>query len=127
MDTDYFTELANLTRISWILLIPVGLLLCVVLYQLAVLIATSVDIIKLARHEAAPMLQDLKQITSHVESLSSKANDTVTAVENSAKSVGPWVKNQVTHGSSAARSGLSDAFSFIKAAVSGLAKSVSKP
>ena len=126
MDTNYLTELANLTRISWVLLIPVALLLCVVMYQVAVLLSTTVDLLKLVKYESAPMLQDMKQITNHVESITASANNSVAAVEKTAHAVGPWVQNKVNQSSNTAKSGFSDAIGLAKAAAVGLTKSLKR-
>lgn len=65
-------ELAQLIRVSWIVLIPVGVLLAVVLYKLAMLLHSVLDFITVARYEVVPALQDLRATAEHVESVSTR-------------------------------------------------------
>jgi hypothetical protein len=85
-------EMTHLIRVAWILLIPAGLLLSMVLYKLFVLLQGLLEFLTLARHELTPAMRDLRLTAEHVEVLSAKAVSNVKAVETGALSVGPLVK-----------------------------------
>lgn len=85
-------EMTHLIRVAWILLIPAGVLLSMVLYKLFVLLQGVLEFLTLARHELTPALRDLRLTAEHVETLSAKAVHNVKAVETSALSVGPLVR-----------------------------------
>lgn len=86
-------ELAHLLRISWIVLIPVGVLLSMVLYQLVMLLHGLLDLLGLARYELMPALKDLRLTAEHVEALSRKAIEGVKTVEDSVSATGPALKS----------------------------------
>jgi len=77
-------ELAQLIRIGWILLIPVGVLLSLVLYKLAMLLHELLGFLTIARYELAPAIKDLRLTAEHVEVLSSKAVSSVQTMEDGA-------------------------------------------
>ena len=75
-------ELAHLIRVAWILLIPAGVLLSMVLYKLFLLLQGVVEFLTLARHELTPAMRDLRLTAEQVETLSSKAVANVRTVES---------------------------------------------
>lgn len=85
-------ELTQLIRIAWILLIPAGVLLSMVLYKLFLLLQGVVEFLTLARHELTPALRDVRLTAEHVEVLSSKAVSSVKTVESGVGSVLPAVQ-----------------------------------
>jgi hypothetical protein len=82
MDQFSEQEMANLIRVAWIVLIPGGVLLCMVLYKLAMLLHGLVEFLTLARYEMAPALKDIRLTAENVEVLSSKAVKGVRTVES---------------------------------------------
>ncbi|HEY9746420.1 MAG TPA: hypothetical protein V6C99_09405 [Oculatellaceae cyanobacterium] len=86
-------ELVQLIRVAWILLIPAGVLLSLVLYKLFVLLHGVVEFLTLARHELTPAMRDLRLTAEHVETLSAKAVANVKTVEDTAASVGPAMRS----------------------------------
>lgn len=90
--TSQAQEMTHLIRVAWILLIPAGVLLSMVLYKLFLLLQGLFEFLTLARHELTPAMRDLRLTAEHVETLSAKAVHNVKIVENSASSVGPLVR-----------------------------------
>jgi hypothetical protein len=106
-------EMSHLIRVAWILLIPAGLLLSMVLYKLFVLLQGLLEFLTLARHELTPALRDLRLTAEHVEALSARAVNNVRAVETTAQSVGPMVRaarNKIFSGVGAVWRGLRQSF-----------------
>lgn len=88
-------QLANLVQVSWIILIPVGVLLAMVLYKLAMLMHSVSEFLVLARHELSPTLQDVRKTAHHVELITSKAAVSVNTVEQGMLAVGPAMNRGV--------------------------------
>jgi len=86
------TEMEHLLRVSWIVLIPAGVLLSMVLYKLAMLLHGLVEFLTLARYELAPALKDVRLTAEHVEALSARAVASVKTVENSVAATGPALR-----------------------------------
>jgi hypothetical protein len=106
-------EMTHLIRVAWILLIPAGVLLSMVLYKLFVLLQGLLEFVTLARHELTPAMRDLRLTAEHVEVLSAKAVHNIKAVESSALSVGPLVRavqNKTLSGLGALWRGFSQSF-----------------
>lgn len=74
-------EMAHLLRVSWIVLIPVGVLLALVLYKLAMLLHAVLDLLTIARYELTPAIKDLRIVAENAELLSSKAVASVRSAE----------------------------------------------
>ena len=74
-------ELDNLIRVSWILLIPIGVLLAVVLYKLAVILHGASEFMSIARYELYPTIKDLRKVAGNAEILSDKAVSGAEVVE----------------------------------------------
>jgi hypothetical protein len=113
---DLFTqqEMAHLIRVSWIVLIPAGVLLSLVLYKLVMLLHGLLEFITLARYELTPAMKDLRLTAEHVEVLSAKAVEGVKTVEHSVASTGPALKSagrDVVVGVESFWSGLKQSFS----------------
>lgn len=95
------SEMAHLLRVSWIVLIPAGVLLSLVLYKLAMLLHSLLDFLNLARYELAPAMKDVRLIAEHVEMLSEWAATGVKSIEEGAASTGPALKSlgrEIQHG-----------------------------
>ncbi|WP_373532419.1 hypothetical protein [Vampirovibrio sp.] len=86
------TEMEHLLRVSWIVLIPAGVLLSMVLYKLAMLLHGLVEFLTLARYELAPALKDVRLTAEHVEALSARTLNGVKSVENSVAATGPALR-----------------------------------
>ncbi|MDX2085631.1 MAG: hypothetical protein SFZ03_09615 [Candidatus Melainabacteria bacterium] len=86
------SQMANLLAVCWILLIPIGVLLAIILYKIVFLLHTALEFFTLARFEAYPMLQDLRATAHHVEKLSGKVVAGVEAAEQAAQAAVPVVK-----------------------------------
>lgn len=89
----YTTELANLVRVSWYLLIPIALLLGIVLYKLAFIAHGVSEFLTLARYELYPTLKDLRQVASNVEVLSAKAVHGAETIEKGLETAGRGVES----------------------------------
>jgi hypothetical protein len=106
-------ELGHLIRVSWIVLIPVGVLLSLVLYKLVFLLHSLVELLCLARYELTPALKDLRLTAEHVEVLSGKAVEGVRTVESGIAATGPAIqsaKRSIVHGIESLLSGLKQSF-----------------
>ncbi len=95
MDQEYLLELTNLIRVSWILLIPVGVLLVMVLYKLVMLLHSVSEFLTLAQYELSPAIKDLRLTAAHVETISAKAASSVEAVERGIQSTKPAIDKGV--------------------------------
>lgn len=93
MDETTAQEMAHLVRVGWIVLIPAGVLLSLVLYKLAMLLHGLLEFLTLARYEVAPALKDLRLTAEHVESLSAKAVAGVQSVEHGVAATGPALRS----------------------------------
>lgn len=87
------TEMQHLLRVSWIVLIPAGVLLSMVLYKLAMLLHGLVEFLTLARYELAPALKDVRMTAEHVEALSARAVAGVKSVESGVAATGPALRS----------------------------------
>lgn len=74
-------ELANLVRISWVLLIPLGLLLVAILYKTTLLLNELLQSMILIRYEVTPIVKEVRLMAENMETLSAKALQTVDSVE----------------------------------------------
>lgn len=114
MDEATQQEMAHLVRVSWIVLIPAGVLMSMVLYKLVMLLHGLLDFLTLARYELTPALKDLRLTAEHVETLSAKAVASVRSVEHGVASTGPAIKSAgrtLTKGLESFWSGLTSSFS----------------
>lgn len=82
-------QLATLAKVAWIILIPVGLLLTMVLFKLAFLLHTVSDFVGVARYELIPLLRELQQTSTHLETLSAKVVASVESVEKGVHAIKP--------------------------------------
>ncbi len=108
------TELQHLLRASWIVLIPAGVLLSMVLYKLAMLLHGVVEFLTLARYELAPALKDVRLTAEHVEALSARAVAGVKSVESGVAATGPVLRTvgrEITYGVQSLWSGITRSFS----------------
>lgn len=107
------TEMQHLLRVSWIVLIPAGVLLSMVLYKLAMLLHGLVEFLTLARYELAPALKDVRLTAEHVEALSSRAAAGVKSVESGVAATGPALKavsREIRHGFQSIWNGITQSF-----------------
>lgn len=117
MESSYYLreqELAHLIRVSWIVLIPVGVLLSLVLYKLAMLLHSFLDFFTIARYELAPAMKDLRLTAEHVEALSAKAVSGVKSVEEGVSATGPALRSagrDIVAGVESVWSGIRESFS----------------
>lgn len=114
MDEATQQEMAHLVRVSWIVLIPAGVLLSMVLYKLAMLLHGLLDFLTLARYELTPALKDLRLTAEHVETLSAKAVAGVKTVESGVASTGPAIRTAgrtITRGIESVWDGIRNSFS----------------
>ena len=84
-------QLSLLMMVAWVLLIPIGVLFCVLLFRVITLLDTTHAVIDAARIDLTPLLSSLRETASHVEALTQKAQDGVESLERSAKAVPPLV------------------------------------
>lgn len=87
-------EVDTLVRVAWIVLIPVGVLLALVLYQTLCLLQSVTELAAMARYEVLPALKDLREVAAHTQVLSKQA---VTGLET-AKQAGPMLGRKVSEG-----------------------------
>jgi hypothetical protein len=86
-------EWDQLIRVTWIILIPTGVLLAMVLYKLAMLLHGLMELVSLARYEMTPAMQDLRMTAEHVEALSRKAVSGVESLEEGLAATGPAIQS----------------------------------
>lgn len=113
MDDVTQQEMAHLIRVSWIVLIPAGVLLSLVLYKLGMLLHGLVEFLTLARYELSPAMKDLRLTAEHVEALSAKAVTGVKSVESGIAATGPVLRTagrSVTRGLESVWNGLKQSF-----------------
>ncbi|MEB3206435.1 MAG: hypothetical protein VKK59_03690 [Vampirovibrionales bacterium] len=84
-------QLSMLILVAWIVLIPVGVLLCILLFRLIALLDTLHLLVDAIRMEITPLLNSLQETASHVEALTQKAQHSLESVERGAKAVPPLV------------------------------------
>jgi hypothetical protein len=82
-------QLSNLILVGWILLIPVGVLLAIVLYKLAFLLHMVSEFAGMARYEVFPILKELRDTSANIEVLTKKALTTVETVESGVSAIRP--------------------------------------
>jgi hypothetical protein len=82
-------QLSMLILVAWILLIPVGVLLCILLFRLIALLDTVHTLVDAVRMDITPLLNSLRETASHVEALTQKAQNSLESVERGAKAVPP--------------------------------------
>ncbi len=107
-------EWGYLIRTSWLVLIPVGLMLVLVLYNLMRLIHSVLDLLSHAKYELTPAMKDVRLTAEHVELLSRKAVDSVQSVEDGIHATGPVIqsaRNKVRAGFESLVVGLQQSFS----------------
>lgn len=107
-------EMQHLLRVSWIVLIPAGVLLSMVLYKLAMLLHGLVEFLTLARYELAPALKDVRLTAEHVEALSSRAAAGVKTVESGVAATGPVLRTvgrEISSGFQSVWNGITRSFS----------------
>ena len=113
-------ELARLIQISWIVLIPVGVLLAMVLYKLFILLHELQELSTIARYEIAPAIKDLRLTAEHVELLTAKAVNSVKSMEDGVSGVKPALQggvDKIKTGVSSVWHGLINSFSSSKSQV----------
>ena len=106
-------ELTHLIRVAWIVLIPAGVLLSLVLYKLAMLLHGVLEFLTVARYELTPAIKDLRLTAEHVEVLSAKAVAGVRTVEEGVTSAGPALQSvgrKAMHGVGSLLRGLTQTF-----------------
>lgn len=108
-------ELANLVHVGWVVLIPLGVLLSLVVYKILVLLQSVYEFWTVARHELSPAMADLRRTASHVEILTGKAVEGIETVERGVNATTPIINNGVSK--------LQQAALTIKGGVMGLVKS----
>jgi hypothetical protein len=82
-------QLDNLILVTWILLIPVGVLLAITLYNLATLLYDVKNFLNVVRYEMSPVMKELRLTAEHLESISAKAASSVDSLEKGVNSVKP--------------------------------------
>ena len=92
METILDQELTQLVRISWYVLITVGILLVMILYKVLSLLSTLVQFVTVAQYEASPAIRNLRMTTEHVEALTFKARSSVESVEQGIEATKPLVE-----------------------------------
>ena len=90
------SELANLVNVSWVVLIPLGVLLSLVIYKLLVILQSVYEFWMVARHELSPAMADLRKTASHVEVLTGKAVEGIETVERGVHATTPIINNGVS-------------------------------
>jgi hypothetical protein len=80
-------QLGYLIQVSWVVLIPVGVMLAVVLYKAAFLLHNVTEFVSLARYDLHPAIREFRQVMSHIEILSGKAVQSIEAIEKGAKAL----------------------------------------
>jgi hypothetical protein len=78
-------EWETLVKVVWILLIPIGFLVVLLLYQVLLLLFTLTDLVSLARHEVVPTLKNVRLSSGHAEALTGKVVSGVEGVERGFK------------------------------------------
>lgn len=116
----YYDQLANLVRVSWIVLIPVGVLLTMVLYKLLMLLQSVSQFLTLAQYELSPAMKDIRLTAAHVETISAKAAHSMESVERGIQNTKPAIErgmhsvrelpNNIRHGVASLFSGLRHSF-----------------
>lgn len=92
MTTDVVeTQLANLITVSWILLIPAGLLVVLLLYKMVYLLHTVSEFVSISRFELYPLLQSLQRTADHVDKLTGKVVAGVEQIERGIENTKPMV------------------------------------
>ncbi len=86
------SQLEILTTVSWVLLMPVGVLLVIVLFKLAFILHGVSEFWAVARYELYPTLKDLRQVASRAEILSEKAVTGVETLEKGVEAAGQGVQ-----------------------------------
>ncbi len=86
------SQLEILTTVSWVLLMPVGVLLVIVLFKLAFILHGVSEFWTVARYELYPTLKDLRQVASRAEILSEKAVTGVETLEKGAVAAGQGIE-----------------------------------
>lgn len=102
-DTLLQQEMTQLVRISWIVLIPVGVLLSLVLYKLMSLLHGLSEFLTIARYELSPAIKDLRVTAENVEILSTKAVSSVQKVEQGIAATRPAVQRGLSNLKSASK------------------------
>ena len=77
-------QLSQLIQVSWLLLIPVALMLVLVLHQLWTLLQGLSEFMSMARYELYPAVKDLRAVANHLEVISAKAVVGAETVEKAA-------------------------------------------
>lgn len=110
------SELANLINVSWVVLIPLGVLLSLVIYKLLVILQSVYEFWMVARHELSPAMADLRKTANHVEILTGKAVEGIETVERGVNATTPILNKGVFR--------LQQAALTIKGGVMGIVKSL---
>jgi hypothetical protein len=76
-------QLAKLFSVVGVLAIPLGVLALLVLYQLLLLLISSVECFNMAKYEVTPILHHVKNISEQVDDISTRVNGGMKAVEGS--------------------------------------------
>lgn len=82
-------QLAHLIQVAWILLIPVGLLLALVLYKVVSLLSVALELSTMARYEIYPTLKNVHRISDRLDAMSAKVSDGVDTVGKALEKVKP--------------------------------------
>lgn len=78
---DLSTQLDRLILVSWILLIPIGVFLVLILGKLVFILHGVSEFMTLSRYELYPILKDIRQIAERADTLSQKAVDASESLE----------------------------------------------
>lgn len=106
-------EWTQFIRICWMVLIPVGFLLAIVLYRLLILLQAVSEFLSLARYEITPIMKDVRLTAQNMETLSRKAVNSVQTIESGVAATGPAVRTmrrRVVTGVQSLMGGLRQAF-----------------
>lgn len=90
-------QLANLIMVAWLLLIPVGLLLALLLYKLVQLLAAGLEFLTIARYDIYPMVKDLRATAAHVEGVTGRVAKSMASAEQALHAAMPKVKEGGCH------------------------------
>jgi hypothetical protein len=94
-------QLAQLVNVAWVLLIPVGVLLALVLYKVLALLQAGLEFVTIARYDVVPMLKEVRETLVHVEAVTSRVSGAVQQVERVAHQAKPFLQrsgNQASTG-----------------------------
>jgi len=85
---DLSIQLDRLILVSWILLIPIGVLTAIVLAKLMFILHGVSEFMTLSRYELYPTLKDLRTVAERADALSEKALNASQSIERGIEAAG---------------------------------------